>query len=205
MYYYTIGKAFPLAKMKHLEIEYKTLLTKAEYLQLQKEFSDVIPHEQTNYYIDTPNFEIKGNRMSLRIRTLSDKAELTLKVPQEVGNMEYNQDLDLKTAHALLTDFQLPTGAIFDVLHSHSNIPLEKLQIWGSLTTKRREKETSLGLMALDLNHYADKEDYELEVEVSDAQEGKQAFDFFLKKHKIKFKYASSKVARLAKLIQSVQ
>lgn len=205
MYYYTIGKAFPLAKMKHLEIEYKTLLTKAEYLQLQKEFSDVIPHEQTNYYIDTPNFEIKGNRMSLRIRTLSDKAELTLKVPQEVGNMEYNQDLDLETAQNLLANFKLPAGPIFDVLHSHYSIPLEKLQIWGSLTTERREKETSLGLMALDVNRYANKQDYELEIEVADAESGKVGFDFFLKKHKITFKYASSKVARLANLLQSAR
>ena len=37
----------------HLEIEYKTLLTKSEYNRLLSEFSDVTPIYQTNYYIDT--------------------------------------------------------------------------------------------------------------------------------------------------------
>lgn len=47
--------------------------------------------------------------------------------------------------------------------------------------------------------------DYELEVEVSDAEEGKILFDEFLKKKSIQFKYASSKVARTAAQIKSAQ
>ncbi len=37
--------------MNHLEIEYKTLLTKNEYQQLLPLFADVKPIKQTNYYI----------------------------------------------------------------------------------------------------------------------------------------------------------
>ena len=50
--------------------------------------------------------------------------------------------------------------------------------------------------MALDVNVYADKKDYELELEVSDAKKGKDDFDAFLKENNIDFKYAKSKVAR---------
>lgn len=188
--------------MTHLEIEYKTLLTKAEFLQLKKEFASIPAVQQTNYYIDTPDFALKANRFSLRIRTLEQTAELTLKVPQTVGNLEYNQDLTIQEAQNLIQHFQLPTGPIFDLLQDYP-IPLEKLAIWGHLSTTRREHQHAIGLMALDANVYLDKQDYELEVEVSNAEEGKVAFDQFLKEHRIQFKYASSKVARCAALAKS--
>jgi len=59
--------------------------------------------------------------------------------------------------------------------------------------------------MALDENDYLGQTDYELEVEVSDAEEGKILFDEFLKKKSILFKYASSKVARTAAQIKLAQ
>ncbi|MGV3087580.1 CYTH domain-containing protein [Streptococcus suis] len=188
----------------HLEIEYKTLLTKSEYLRLLPDFADVKPVMQTNHYIDTPDLDMKSNRFSLRIRTFEDMAELTLKIPQEIGNQEYNQDLDIDTARKLLTNFQLPKGQITDII-SATGVPLDNLAVWGSLTTKRYEKETSIGLMALDENDYAGIHDYELEVEVADAEEGKILFDDYLKKQSIQFKYASSKVARTAAQIKSAQ
>ncbi|MDW8751743.1 CYTH domain-containing protein [Streptococcus suis] len=181
----------------HLEIEYKTLLTKSEYLRLLSDFSDVRPVIQTNYYIDTPNLDMKHHRFSLRIRTFEEIAELTLKIPQEVGNQEYNQILDIQTAHQLIENFQLPVGHIAEII-SATDVPIDKLTVWGSLTTKRHEKETSIGLMALDENEFNGHIDYELEVEVTDAEEGKILFDEFLRKNAIQFKYASSKVARTA-------
>ncbi|NQJ68124.1 CYTH domain-containing protein [Streptococcus suis] len=181
----------------HLEIEYKTLLTKSEYLRLLSDFSDVSPVLQTNHYIDTPRLDLKHHRFSLRIRTFEEIAELTLKIPQEVGNQEYNQILDIQTAHQLIENFQLPVGHIAEII-SATDVPIDKLTVWGSLTTKRHEKETSIGLMALDENEYNGLIDYELEVEVTDAEEGKILFDEFLRKNAIQFKYASSKVARTA-------
>ena len=44
--------------MNHLEIEYKTLLTKDEYNRLAMLFSHVTPVTQTNYYIDTPQSDM---------------------------------------------------------------------------------------------------------------------------------------------------
>ncbi|MCP1639368.1 CYTH domain-containing protein [Streptococcus gallinaceus] len=190
--------------MNHLEIEYKTLLTQEEYLKLQPLFSDVDLVEQTNYYIDTPDFAMKANRCSLRIRTFHDAAELTLKIPQEIGNMEYNQSLSLAEAKEIIEAFYLPAGTIKDLL-AEKEIPLSELDVWGFLTTKRLEKRTAIGLMALDENNYLGQTDYELEVEVGDADAGKIAFDDFLSSHKIQFKYASSKVARTAAQKKSVK
>ena len=56
--------------MNHLEIEYKTLLTKDEYNRLAMLFSHVTPVTQTNYYIDTPQSDMRSKKLSLRIRTL---------------------------------------------------------------------------------------------------------------------------------------
>ena len=42
--------------MTHLEIEYKTLLTKDEFNRLNNQFSHVAPVTQTNYYFDSENF-----------------------------------------------------------------------------------------------------------------------------------------------------
>lgn len=190
--------------MNHLEIEYKTLLTKSEYLRLQSDFADVTPITQTNYYIDTPDFDLKQHRFSLRIRMLENSAELTLKCPQKVGNIEYNQYFSLEEGQALLNQFTLPAGHIFDLI-AETTIPIDQLAIWGHLTTKRYEKKFSFGLMALDENYYHQQTDYELEVEVEDAEEGKIAFDYYLKKQGIKFKYASSKVARAAASLKSAK
>ena len=190
--------------MNHLEIEYKTLLTKSEYLRLQCDFADVSPISQTNHYIDTPNYDLKQHRFSLRIRILEHGAELTLKCPQKVGNIEYNQYFSLEEGKALVQDFVLPSGHIYDLIAA-THIPIEKLGIWGHLTTKRYEKPLSFGLAALDENHYNQQTDYELEVEVEDAEEGKISFDYYLKKQGVKFKYASSKVARAAASLKSAK
>lgn len=183
--------------MDHLEIEYKTLLTKNEYQQLLPLFSDITATKQTNYYIDTADFSIRDAKMALRVRAFENRAELTLKIPQQVGNMEYNQSLTLEECHTLINTCVLPEGEI-RILLTHAAINLDELKVLGSLTTIRYGKETTIGLMALDENHYFDKTDYELELEVIDAEMGKEQFDYFLQAHHIHYKYAKPKVARFA-------
>ncbi len=78
-----------------------------------------------------------------------------------------------------------------------------KLAVFGQLTTTRREMETSIGLMALDSNIYADIKDYELELEVKQPKQGKRDFDQFLKENNINFKYAKSKVARFSATLKN--
>ena len=76
----------------NLEIEYKSLLSLAEYDQLKNLFTHVTPVRQTNHYLDSKDFKLRKKKLALRIRTFDKSAEMTLKVPQEVGNIVYNID-----------------------------------------------------------------------------------------------------------------
>ena len=182
--------------MNHLEIEYKTLLDKEEYQSLLPLFDDTELVVQTNHYIDTPDQLIRKKKMALRVRTFTDQAELTLKVPEAVGHFEYNQDLSPEETEAILQHQQLPDGEIKNLLVS-KGIAIEQLAVWGSLTTERFEIETAAGLVALDHSLYLDTEDYELEIEVETAEQ-EENFHQFIKEHGIVYKVSKNKIARLA-------
>ena len=188
--------------MKHLEIELKTLLKKDEYDHLKDQFAGVTPVLQKNYYIDTLDFELRENKVAMRIRTFENWAELTLKVPQSVGNMEYNQQLQLKDAENYLTKEELPQGLVLDELAKHG-IQSKNWQILGCLTTLRYEMQTAIGLMALDESQYFDITDYELELEVENHEQGKQDFQQFLEKNQISYQKAPSKLVRFVKSMKN--
>ncbi|VTS26308.1 adenylate cyclase [Streptococcus pseudoporcinus] len=188
--------------MSNLEIEYKTLLTKKEYQGLLKQLSHVTPVVQTNYYMDTPNFDLKAHRMSLRVRTFAEQAELTLKVPKTIGNREYNIDLSLISAKKIIKTGHLPQSSIKTLIETEG-IDVSKIENFGYLTTTRRETITAIGKMALDCNHYASIIDYELELEVQNAEKGQADFERFLEENHISFKYAKSKVARFSNTLNS--
>lgn len=181
--------------MKHLEIEMKTLLEKDEYQRLQEHFSGVTPITQKNYYLDTPDFYIRKHKIAMRIRTFENSAELTIKIPQKVGNMEYNQDLSLEEANYCLKECKLPQGMILDELTSRG-LSTSGWVVLGCLTTVRYEKQTPIGLMALDQSHYFDIVDYELELEVENGDQGKLDFKDFLEANGIDYQKAPSKLVR---------
>ena len=189
----------------NLEIEYKTLLSLSEFDQLGKRFSHVAPVRQTNHYFDTPDLKLRANKLSLRIRTFDDAAEMTLKIPQKVGNLEHNIALTSEEANAILATKTLPQNCIniqniLELLKGYA-IDLSAVRVLGSLTTTRREYETSIGLMALDKNEYSGRLDYELELEVAEARSGEKNFNYFLKDNQIEYRYARSKVVRFLESI----
>lgn len=181
--------------MKHLEIEMKTLLNKDEYQRLQEHFSGVTPITQKNYYLDTPDFYLRKHKIAMRIRTFENSAELTIKIPQKVGNMEYNQSLSLEEATKCLESGKLPQGMILEELLSRGITPRD-WTVLGCLTTIRYEKATPIGLMALDQSQYFDIVDYELELEVEDGNQGSLDFQEFLQANEIHYKKAPSKLVR---------
>lgn len=186
--------------MKQLEIEYKTLLTPKEFERLSRKFSTVPLVNQTNYYFETEDFDLKKAKCSLRIRTTLEKAELTLKLPQPIGNIEHNLELTLDQAQAILDNQRLPLNSVTQLIVDQG-IELERIKNIGQLTTNRRELALPIGLMALDENHYAGRKDYELELEVQDHVQGLKDFRRFLREHRIRFKYAKSKVARFSQTL----
>lgn len=184
----------------NLEIEYKTLLTKTEYDKLSEKYKSHPIFEQTNYYFDTPNYALKSHKMSLRIRILNQKAEITLKIPQEVGNKEYNIKLSLEEANNIIQTNNFPSNDITKILNQE-NITLNDIKCFGHLTTKRREVKLPIGLLAIDFNEYSNVTDFELELEVSDSNQGKKDFNQFLINENIQFKYSKSKVARFSQTL----
>src|SRR5690625_5919767 len=80
--------------MKELEIEFKNMLSGQEYGRLEeKYFSSQKPVVQTNFYIDTPDLDMRKNRILLRIRDAEGVQMMTLKEPTEKGVMEYHGEV----------------------------------------------------------------------------------------------------------------
>lgn len=183
--------------MTNLEIEFKSLLTESDFLALLPLFDGIKMRCQTNYYCDTADKTIAGLSSALRIRTWEDGAELTFKEKSDTGHLEYTQTLLESEATALIQNFKLPKGIIFDRLLA-LGVKTDDLDIWGELTTLRREMATPIGLMALDENYYGNSCDYELELEVTDPDKGEADFHDFLKKYGIPFHKGPHKVARAA-------
>lgn len=184
----------------NLEIEFKSLLSMAEYDQLKRLFTHVNPVRQTNHYLDSPDFKLRKKKLALRIRTFDHDAEMTLKVPQEVGNIEYNIDLSLEEAQQLLCEKSITCGhtdlsEICELLEAR-DIQLDEITLIGSLTTIRYEQKLAIGLCALDKNDYLGHTDYELELEVEDNLQGKKDFFEFLEKNNIEYRFSKSKVVR---------
>ena len=178
----------------NLEIEYKSLLSLAEYDQLKRLFSHITPIRQTNHYLDTPDFKLRRKKLALRIRTFDRDAEMTLKVPQEVGNIEHNIALTLNEAQYLLGERKMTCGQtdleeIFCLLVERE-IDLEEITVIGSLTTIRYEQQLPIGLCALDKNDYLGHTDFELELEVDDNDQGKKDFFFFLLKNQVEYRFS---------------
>ncbi|MFD2304981.1 CYTH domain-containing protein [Enterococcus termitis] len=184
---------------ENLEIEFKTLLSKKEFLHTANFFNLNEHHffTQTNHYFDTDDFQLREKYIGLRVRTLSKKAEITLKIPDTVGLMEINDSLSTAQAQAIIDSGSLPTfGAVYDKLIA-LGINIKDLRLIGNLTTKRAEKKLPQGLLALDESWYNEQHDFELELEVSDAISGKKEFLLLLDTLNIKEKPSPNKIQRM--------
>lgn len=178
------------------EIEFKQLLSEDDYQAIYNTyFFNIKPFSQTNYYIDTLNFDLKSHQSALRIRVKDDSYEMTLKVPAEVGLMEYNFDTMVEpklNKHIKRQD--LPQDILNQLLRM--DVDIDALIVLGDLTTERIEKEINGNLLVLDKNYYLDFQDFELEYEVNDYNEGLVQFESILNQFNINHKIPNNKVHR---------
>ncbi|KML02167.1 hypothetical protein VL05_10785 [Bacillus stratosphericus] len=179
---------------QEIEIELKQLLMKEEFEQLKEYFQlkDEDFHTQTNYYFDTPQFDIKSKFAALRMREKGGQWVLTLKEPHEIGLLETHQTIDPPTS---LEHFHLPEGEVADRL-VHLHIQKDQIVYFGSLETSRAEKMIKEGLIVLDHSRYLTVEDYELEFEVSDLDIGQADFTALLQQFQIPPRHTKNKVVR---------
>jgi uncharacterized protein YjbK len=182
---------------QNIEIEFKNMLTKAEYERILLSFNigEKQLFTQENLYFDTPDFALKKAESALRIRKKGKDYVMTLKQPREIGLLETNQKLTLEETAAALNDGRLPGGQIKQLIEEN-NIPFTKIEYFGSLITKRAEFSYENGLLVLDHSLYLQHEDYEIEYEVENFQEGQTNFHALLKRFKIPVRQSENKVSR---------
>ena len=179
------------------EIEFKQILTKDLYDKIfNTYFKNEKPFSQTNYYIDTKDFKLRDHRSALRIRVKDNSYEMTLKVPAEVGLMEYNHPTNVKPKmNDTLSNSKLPDD-IRNIIEGQFNVSDEELVILGNFTTYRIETHYQNELLVLDKSEYLNKVDYELEFEVGSYNEGYEKFKQLLQEFDIKHEKPLNKVQR---------
>ncbi len=182
---------------KNIEIEFKNILTKAEYLELLNHFQvkETELFKQENHYFDTKNFELKERSSALRIRKKQSGYELTLKQPCDDGLLETNKQLTAEAGEEMIQTGKINDPQFASILEEMGIAP-ESIVYFGSLSTIRAEKETGNGLLVFDHSFYLNIEDYELEYEVSDRKEGQVYFQELLHSFQIPLRETKNKVRR---------
>ncbi len=182
---------------QEIEIEFKNLLTKDEFLKIKETFNinDAQFFLQENHYFDTQQFSLKELGAALRIRKKQDQYVMTLKEPADVGLLETHQILTEEKAHNMLKTGNLEKGQVTERL-SHLGIEIKDMSYFGTLSTLRAEKRIESGLLVIDHSRYLNVEDYELEFEVTDEDEGKKDFHKLLTELNIPIRETKNKIRR---------
>lgn len=168
------------------EIEFKNLLTEQEYDKIQTDhFKNEIPMHLTNYYIDNDSLDLINTHLMLRIRIVDGKQLMTLKIPNAQHVVyEYSGEVDIDIVQNMLLDEKVIPRNIREQLEEH-NIPVNNLNVQGSLITERFEKTLDGGLLVLDKCSYLREIDYELEFEAPDVSTGRASFTQILNNYGI--------------------
>lgn len=171
----------------NIEIEVKTLITKKEYEKVLEYFKDIKKEEidQTNYYIDTKDSELRRHEISLRIRKLNGFV-MTLKTPLSEGLLEKSQLISEHEFKEFISKNIFPHGAISEFI--------ERLYIDPTLLVPQAELNTiriSIPyegcILAIDKNTYAGKTDFELEMEGSSLDKARVLLEELCEKIGVKF------------------
>ncbi|MCM3004879.1 CYTH domain-containing protein [Priestia koreensis] len=185
---------------QELEIEFKNMLTKGEFVRLTKQFT-LTENDfklQENHYFDTADFQLKNHGAALRIRQKKGTYTLTLKQPVKDGLLETHEPLSKEQAENILENPLHIFGQIVTIL-ADMNISTSSLLHFGTLATNRAEFSYKSGLLVLDHSFYLEKEDYELEYEATDFTEGQKEFKDLLHSLTIPARTTENKIRRFYK------
>ncbi len=171
--------------MTELEIEFKNLLSENEYSTLYDTFFETVPGQSlVNYYIDTPDLDLRRHTLLLRVRLDRGKQIMTLKAPTVKGVLEFHAEVDYDLdSMKHIGQSEIPDVIIHELEKRH--ISIGDLTIYGSLATERYETEYKDGLLVLDKCSYLDTTDFEVEYEVSDYDKGETIFNRLMAEHDI--------------------
>ena len=172
---------------KNKEIEFKTLITEAQYNSLLDEFGlDNNIFAQTNHYFDTEDTKLMDEKTVLRIRQKGNNFKLTKKTRAEVGADETHIFINKETALDYIENGL--DGKIIGIPYFVKKV--------AELTTYRVSTPYKDGTLFFDKSVYYGHEDFEIEYEVDDVVKGTEDFKYFLNKHGIKYKESIRKSKR---------
>lgn len=161
------------------ELEFKTIISKKHYTSLIETYvlNDNI-FLQTNHYFDSHTFALSDRSIVLRIRQKGDRFfKLTIKSQQEDNAYESHILLTPEQAKKMI-EHGFQTKDFFTDLDEH-------VLFVASIHNYRASMPYHQGVMYIDRCEYCSTDDYELEYEVTDFEEGHQQFQNFLDKHDI--------------------
>lgn len=182
---------------QEIEIEFKNLLSKDEYYSLLEKYSIRLEQRvlQQNHYFDTENFDLKTNQSALRIRKKKQSYVLTLKQPMIEGILETHQTVTEEEALHMLNGGTLIKGDVYTIIENLNILPSD-IRFLGTLETYRVEIPYKKGILVFDHSLYLNVEDFELEYEATEYNEGKSLFDEFLFQHSIEARHTENKIKR---------
>lgn len=178
---------------KETDVEFKSLLTEAEYHKLLNHFKGAKCDFQTNHYFDTKRFSLKAINASLRVRE-RESLELTLK--RKKG---YNTDIKSVAINKEQFEKLKETGVvedeeIFDDLEAL--IKDQKVVNFLSLSTLRYFIPYGNGILNIDKSEYLGICDYEIEYTGKSYHQGKADFIQIISEFGIQYKKSEKKIKR---------
>jgi uncharacterized protein YjbK len=182
---------------QEIEIEFKNLLTEAEFNKLYEVFNmkNVPEIQQVNHYFETKDFQLKQHGAALRIREKNGKYQSTLKQPQGEGLLETYDFLTEQEANSWLQGY-ITLGPEISKQLQELGISTAELIYGGSLETVRREQSYNDTIIVLDRSKYSDVTDYELELEAQSYAHGEHVFNTILTENGIAKRKTPNKIQR---------
>lgn len=169
---------------KNIEIEYKLLISKEKYEEIKVHLHGS-SYEQTNFYFDTKDEQLRQKRIMLRVRLKDGQYEFTLKRFENNQLDEYNEEITEECFNKLSNQEKV-NCQILTLLEEYNITGADLIQIY-SLKTTRIDSPYINGTLSLDLSEYLGTTDYELEYEVTSADNAVENFNNFLKKFGLKY------------------
>ena len=180
---------------KNLEYEFKTMLTKAEYVELMTHFKEHRGNLQINYYFDTDRFTLKATEIGLRVRKRENtNYEITLKRKKGYVAHVVNEFITKEQFTEFCETGIIPCEEIKRDLEDI--IKGQKIINYMTLATFRISFPYKNGLLSIDKCKYVDTIDYELIFQSNVYETGKREFVETVKGFGVQYKKAEPKMKR---------
>lgn len=182
---------------KHIEKEYKMLVSKEQFDKLCGLYENLNFITQTNTYYDTVNRDIQKQKGAMRIRERNGRFLFTLKMRQENldGLCECECEVSENSVHALRSK---EIVQLLQEYHIEADIiPLT------TLVTKRAIVETENAELCFDISTYGSHIDYEIEYEYKRPHDGLSVFQKLL--DQVQLVYVKNCTSKIQRALQAVE